>query len=189
MNTNLRHKLVDECNQVGVQYKDIPEDGEWHRTDLVSDPRGKGDGTIKIFRDGNGGIIKNWKTGESRLVFADSKPSENWGIEIRRDVIPSGGESQNNDELIDKASVAANRANQIWNTASPASPDHPYLINKKIDPCGVRQYRGFLIIPVIGDGEIQSLQFIAGDGKKTFLKKGRITGGYYMIQENKECTM
>jgi putative DNA primase/helicase len=79
-------------------------------------------------------------------------------------------------------SRARDLAKAIWTRATPASMDHPYLVNKRVKPYGVRQCRDELLIPVrdVG-GELLSLQFIAPDGKKRFLPGGRVAGGHFII--------
>ena len=53
-----------------IVYRDVPADGRIHETDVEDDSRGRGDGRIKLFADGAGGIVCNWK-GETRPFFAD----------------------------------------------------------------------------------------------------------------------
>jgi len=71
----------------------------------------------------------------------------------------------------------------IWNAATTANDDHPYLVRKGIKANGARLHQGVLVIPVRSGGELHSLQFIAEDGSKRFLNGGRIiiTGGYFSI--------
>jgi len=77
---------------------------------------------------------------------------------------------------------AKKKAARIWNNAKPALDDHPYLIRKGIKAHGARQYKSALIVPVEDKaGEIASIQFIAGDGSKRFLKGGSVVGGSFTI--------
>ena len=77
---------------------------------------------------------------------------------------------------------AAVKAASIWNTATPANDDHPYLVRKGIKANGARLHKGALVIPVLSGSAIQSLQFINDDGSKRFLSSGRITGGYFSTE-------
>jgi hypothetical protein len=61
----LNDALRAACAEVGIVDRDVPADGRWHKTDIDGDPRGRGDGRIKLFPDGEGGIVWNWK-GEIR---------------------------------------------------------------------------------------------------------------------------
>jgi len=87
---------------------------------------------------------------------------------------------------------ASQTANHIILNAKPASLCHEYLQRKNINPYGVLfgsvlSYKDNLIIPVYGTkcpyiGLVQSLQFIAPNGDKRFMKQGKKAGGYYPIQ-------
>lgn len=73
---------------------------------------------------------------------------------------------------------AKKRAEQIWEHALQASIIHPYLRAKGIQPHNARSLRGDLVLPVLADGKMHSLQFIGPDGLKKFLPRGRVAGGY-----------
>jgi putative DNA primase/helicase len=96
-----------------------------------------------------------------------------------------------------KHASAKDRAAEIWNAATPASNDHPYLVRKGRKAHGLRLYRGALVIldmPCDGslivparnvEGVIQSLQFIhsehrEGDNKR-FLPGGDLKGCYFPV--------
>jgi len=76
---------------------------------------------------------------------------------------------------------AAEKAASIWNAATTANDDHPYLVRKGIKANGARLHQGVLVIPVRSGSELHSLQFIAEDGSKRFLSGGRISGRYFSI--------
>jgi putative DNA primase/helicase len=71
MTGSLQEAQRAACAKVGVIYRDVPNDGRWHPADIEGDARGRGDGRIKIFPDGKGGIVHNWKENESKIFFAD----------------------------------------------------------------------------------------------------------------------
>ncbi|MEY8688399.1 MAG: PriCT-2 domain-containing protein [Leptothrix sp. (in: b-proteobacteria)] len=105
------------------------------------------------------------------------------------------------------AMAAADRAKKLWDSASPAPADHPYLVRKGISPEGLRvtewnadivdedtgevykrRVAGALLIPIwSGPGRISSLQgvFPSADNKlkrdKDYLRDGRKRGGYCVI--------
>ena len=76
---------------------------------------------------------------------------------------------------------ARTRAVEIWHAAPPAADDHPYLISKGISAHGLRVYEGALVIPMRDGADMHSLQFIAADGTKQFLKGGRTRGCYFLV--------
>lgn len=68
---------------------------------------------------------------------------------------------------------AREHALKIWNSAKPASSNHPYLKRKQISAFIARQRRDLLIVPIVDfDHQIWSLQFISNDGSKKLLTGG-----------------
>ena len=80
-----------------------------------------------------------------------------------------------------EAAAAVQRAKDLWAAAGAAKADHPYLVAKGIEPVGIRQSGETLLVPVYRDGGLASLQFIAQDGTKRFLKGGSVEGGYASV--------
>lgn len=79
---------------------------------------------------------------------------------------------------------AAERAAAIWEKATPATADHPYLVRKGIQPHGARTHTsGALIVPVYDAEKLHSLQFIPAlpEEKKRFITGGRKEGCYFLI--------
>lgn len=85
--------------------------------------------------------------------------------------------------------AAAQRAQTIWDAALLAPPDHPYLAQKQVRPCGlcVDEINN-LIVPVLINGALTSLQFIDVDGGKKFLAGGNVKGGSFTIGELTESS-
>ncbi|MDD5460332.1 MAG: toprim domain-containing protein [Methylococcales bacterium] len=84
-----------------------------------------------------------------------------------------------------KHEAAAKKAAYIWNHATYATTQHPYLIRKRIDPHGAKLGRGnTLIIPQYNAaGELVNLQFISEDGGKRFLSGGQKKGCFLTLGE------
>lgn len=82
-----------------------------------------------------------------------------------------------------KQETAADTSISIWNNASDASDDHPYLKTKGVKCHGLKiTGDGRLIIPRWdSSGEIASLQFIDQDGDKKFKGGGKSTGTFYCV--------
>lgn len=88
-------------------------------------------------------------------------------------------------ELAEKRADAAETAAEIWAAASPASDDHPYLVRKQISASGLKVAGdGRLIAPLLMDGQLVSLQYIAADGQKLFMKGGRTAGASWLIGDH-----
>ena len=71
-------------------------------------------------------------------------------------------------ERAKKAEISADTVQMIWSEAISASPDHPYLTAKGIQPNGSRLTGdGRLIVPLFdADGALSSLQYISNDEKR-----------------------
>lgn len=85
---------------------------------------------------------------------------------------------------------AADTAIQIWEGATEASDDHPYLRAKGIEAHGARVTGdGRLIIPMYVDGELSSLQFIDANGQKKFLGSGAVSGAAHIVGAPSQGTL
>lgn len=79
-------------------------------------------------------------------------------------------------------SEAAKRAQTIWGQAATAPDDHPYLQKKQVHPHGLRvDAENRLLIPVMLDGTLSSLQFIDANGGKQFLHGGAVKSGSFTL--------
>jgi putative DNA primase/helicase len=99
---------------------------------------------------------------------------------------------------------AAKKARDIWTAAIPARGDHPYLTCKRVSPVESLQVieaaevvaiagyepksRGeplagrLLVAPVKVAGELSTVEFIDGPGRKAALYGGKKAGGYWAAQ-------
>jgi putative DNA primase/helicase len=189
---NLDEALRAACAQVGIIYRDVPADGHFHRTDTDGDAHGKCDGTIKLFPDGEGGIVCNWR-GEQQVFFVDDgltlSESERHERDQRRGEAMRKAEAAKAGEQADAASKAA----AIWKTAKPAPTNHPYLVRKGIKPHGAKvQADEWLLIPMRdAAGKLWNIERIApekpadGSTDKKGLFHGKRTGCYCSIGTTK----
>lgn len=75
-------------------------------------------------------------------------------------------------------------AQDMYKSAKPANPNHPYLIKKQIPPGDIRQDGQNLLIPLRhADGTIWNLQQINHKGFKLFLNGGRVKHCFHQIGE------
>ena len=97
-------------------------------------------------------------------IGRDLSPAENMAI-LRRQ---SEAKAERDLARQRKAEVAASTVETIWRDAIAASPDHPYLKRKGIEPHGARLTGdGRLIVPLYAaDGDLASLQYISDDEKR-----------------------
>jgi len=192
---NLNVVLQNACSEIDITYKTVPYDGKWYRT---STKAGTDDaGTIKVFPDGQGGIIKNWKTGEQKEFFINSRetlsPEQK---EARRKGIDAAIQLRRNLETA-QAKYAAESATKLLSQAQPCV-HHPYLTSHGITPHSsikclgaqsvgqtLRGKNGFLsgdllLIPITRDQQVVSLEFIDSSGNKSILPQSSKKGGYWL---------
>ena len=165
--------------ELGAAPSNIIADGKIHR---FSAGKNKGDKSAwYIFHDGDftAGKFDDWKTGEQHTWHRNGACRLSQEDRSRIKVQQAQREAE-----IDKAQKrAAKEASALWEKASPASSNHPYLAKKKVSAPSIREDGGKLIIPVRIGGEITSLQTIDATGRKMFLKDGRVSGGFFQFGE------
>lgn len=137
-------------------------------------------GYALMFEDQEGGIVGDWRTGESHVWQAKrdrpftQEEKRAWLAKVEQQKREAQAQREREE------SEAAARANAIWR-AAPKAEDHPYLRAKGIKPHCARLHEGALVIPMSADKSIRSLQFIQPDGGKKFLSGGRAKGCYQGI--------
>lgn len=90
--------------------------------------------------------------------------------------------AQREKELAALREDAAQSASAQWDAAPLASDEHPYLQRKGITNPGLRVASdGRLMAPMFIGSDLVSLQMIAPDGQKRFLKGGKTGGAWWAI--------
>lgn len=146
---------------------DRADDAGWYVLHIDGIPAGS-------FGDWRSGLKQNWCAKPDREMSA--KERHEHGIRVECAL-----RQRETDERLRHAE-AAQRAQQFWNGAKPAPANHPYLMRKSIHPHGLRvDAEGRLIVPVMIDGTLSSLQYIDTEGGKLFLPGGAVQGGSYTI--------
>ncbi len=190
---SLEDAARDACARAGLEYRSgIPQDGNWHRLNVINDRRGQDDGAIKLFPDGEGGIVWNWKTDYYEPFFRTraNPPTEAElaaQAKVRREA----------EQERERARVnARGRAKSLWEQGDPVGPaGHPYLTKKGVGDHGIRVIRGMrrgeghddtLVIPVWRAGELITVQLISTGGVKRFLKHSTPKGGHLILNHRDE---
>lgn len=170
------------------------------KVDAMDGKKGNGAGRIKIFADGKGGVISNWKTGAKGTFFLNAEDQSTAMSDAEKQRIEKERRKREIEEAARK-DRAGKRALAIWQDAKPAPLDHPYLIAKQIKPHGARVAAwkriftddgghkktviidNALLIPLFdADGKIRSLQAIFPakhsllERNKDFLPGGGLAG-------------
>lgn len=125
------------------------------------------------FGDWRSGLVQTWRADIGRGLTPAEEAAHRTRIEAMR--------KQREADEARQREEAKQRAAAIWQEATEAAEDHPYLIRKGIKPHGARCHKGQAVIPMRDGSEIHSLQFIGPDGDKRFLTGGRVSGCYFSI--------
>ncbi len=191
------------CIAVGVIQKNVPLDGRWHSADLYDDPRGRGDGRVKLFTDGSGGIVWNHKSGSKEVFFDNNNRFQALSPEQKKE--RARKQRQAEVERQERRDIAARKACSLWNKAVPVD-SHPYLTSKGINSNGtkvaswLRRYqdengkwrqisiKNALLIPLFNcDGKLRNLQAIFPQEcpklgrSKDFLPGGQLKSVFWWI--------
>lgn len=169
----LDDSLTAALHQVGFDDLDHePEPGRLHRF-------GKGKARwVKVFPDGDGAVFGDWRdqsyTWQRRREGPPPDAAELAALRARAAEAAKQAEAEREHGYEEAArKAAATRA-----ASTPASDRHGYLVRKKIKAHIARERNGALVIPVLdAEGNIQSVQSINPDGRKSFLPGGRTKGG------------
>ncbi len=175
--------LLDAMRALGIEPAEpslIVADGLLRRFHVEGDKPGTLNGWAVLHDDHGaagtwrGGATCAWSTRSSTRM---SRPERD---AFRTKVREDKGKAQRQREV--EQQHAAHRATRLWTLATPASPDHPYLLHKQVRPGNARQ-RGDLLVLLVQDiaGHARSLQFIAGDGTKKLLTGGAKRGNFILV--------
>lgn len=162
---------------------EVVGDGKLHRYRVQGDKSGSSNGWY-VFHlcDKPYGAFGSWKAGHSCTWSAENPESMSAADrEMYRQRMREAAAARDAEQRLVQA-AAAKRALDLWEKAKPADGNHAYLVKKRVQAYGLRLLRQQLVVPLRDvDGALHSLQFIAGDGRKTFLTGGRKRGCYHAI--------
>jgi putative DNA primase/helicase len=161
---------------IGLRLDRAVADGEIHRCAVADKPHGR-PGWYVLHRPPIGrafGAFGRWDQGAAHHAWteggASSPPSD-----AERAAIAAAKRSAA-DRQRRGWQRTAERARALWEAASPAPADHPYLRAKAIPPGRFRQLGERLLVSLRDADRLWSVQTIAPDGEKRFLTGGRVEG-------------
>lgn len=142
-------------------------------------------GWYVAFDDGKGpagGAFGDWRQGMESTWRADIGRDLSTMEQMQHASRMRDLKAQREKELIELRQSAAETAASIWESAQLASDEHAYIKRKGITNPGLRLHTdGRLIAPLYSGDDLVSLQFIASDGSKLFLKNGKAAGAWWAI--------
>ncbi|MDD2388505.1 MAG: AAA family ATPase [Desulfobacterales bacterium] len=173
-------------NGISCQTEIIPDD-ELHR--FKPEDRNNPDAWYVLHLDGiPAGSYGDWKTGAS-FTWCEKNQSEMTQPERAEYTRHIEAQKQRRDAEQKKIhGKARQEALKIWEAASPATQEHPYLKRKQVQPYGVKvDEQGRLVVPARdADGKIHTIERITPDGEKRFLKNGAKQGFFFEIPGSTE---
>lgn len=162
----------------GLRPRDVVPDGLWHRCPTDDHPT-KRNGAFLLRVDGRMGWFKNFATDDGFSSWAlegEFTPAQ------RLKAAADTSAAREREAQYRRASVASCRT--YWAGLKSVRSGHPYLTAKKLDMlgcAGVRVDGDLLVIPVMRNGLVMSVQTIASDGQKRFRTGCPVKGGTYLL--------
>lgn len=169
----------------------LPEmDGKLHRVPVMGEAASGRSGAYTGFLDGHpAGYIQNFSTGYVERWKASS-PSSVLSETDKARLRAEAAQNRQTREIEQEKSYgkAAEIASDLYQQAKTSgSWPHPYLMRKNVNAYGIRYNGDDLMIPIYSLGEekhLMSLQTISEEGRKSFLKGGKVQGGAFLIGAN-----
>jgi putative DNA primase/helicase len=170
---------------IGAAPENIIADGSLHRFKID----GKLNGAYCLHLDGKPagyfedfkqGIKTNWKSSVGFIPLSDFQKQQHAKKRLADDAKRQAKE-------VAKHQAAALKAASIWQAATSADANHPYLKAKGIKPHGARQlgWDQALIIPIYNANNVLvNVHYIAKDGTKRFLFGAKKKGCFSIIGDH-----
>lgn len=201
MTADLQAAAENACAELGVIFRPVPTDGRFHYLDAEGKAPRNGAGRIKLFPDGEGGMVWNHVTGDTCTFWArNDRLLTPAGVEERGHRAKEEREKAER-ELAEARQKAAAVAGKVWK-ASATPVDSLYWQRKQVEPtdtireiqldCLVNligyhpKAKGWpltgeriQIVPVCGDRGISSIEMIDETGLKAGLADGQKKGCFW----------
>ena len=149
------------------------------------DSKGRKNGWAILYLDARpAGAFGNYRMNTGTLKWKADSNRPALSAEERRSLQREWKQARErrDEERQNNETQAALAAGDLWRSAQDATPDHPYVVCKQIDPKLMRENSGELLVPMCDQcGRLWNLQRIKPNGEKRFLKGGRIDGLFSLI--------
>lgn len=189
--------FADAMQAAGFLPPSIETDTEhFVRFDAPGDKKGKANGFYKLkLGDYPVGWFGDWKTGEQvQWFYQDKTASPLTDAEraaIKREQARLKADAAAARDL--RHAEIAEQASAMWKRATSDTDGFQYLARKQVEvPKGLKLYTAkdgtrLLAVPMYafdGNGapQLTNLQLVDGDGKKQFLKGGKVEGAFFSIR-------
>ena len=179
----IEHAFKNHCAELGVIFtKHLIADGKLHREHVEGDKTGTKNAAYILHADDRpAGWLQHFNSGvTSRWTLSGQR--EPMSATMRQQI-----EADRQARKVEQALLhedAANKARYTWSNAKTVTEQgqHQYLINKRIEPHGLRAFNGVLVVPIYDEHKrMVNLQLIQADGTKRFLSGGKKKGCFSVI--------
>jgi len=162
----------------GLLPRDVVADGRWHRCPTTSHPKKK-NGSFKFAADGLIGWCLDYAVHSEPLTWRQDK---------------SDAPAKIDHAAIDRRQAQARRdlvratqaARSFYLGCKPLRGGHPYLASHGLAMTGCFGLKidaeGWIVVPVLLDGNLMSVQRISPDGDKRFWSGASVKAGSYAVE-------
>lgn len=128
-------------------------------------------------------IWGDWRQGIEQTIKADTGRKLTVADEMAHVARVAAAKAARDLERKKQNEAAASTVEIIWSEGAAASPEHPYLKRKGIQPHGAKiTGDGRLMVPLFdSDGALASLQYIDAEGGKLYHPGGSVGGKFCII--------
>jgi len=125
----------------------------------------------------------DWRQGIEQTIKAETGKKWTVADEMAHVARVAAAKAARDLERKKQNEAAASTVEIIWSEGAAASPEHPYLKRKGIQPHGAKiTGDGRLMVPLFdSDGALASLQYIDADGGKLYHPGGSVSGKFCML--------
>ena len=156
----------------------LVNDRRTHRCQVEGKKRSNRSGEYMLTDDGGMGGYRNWAAGGEWTVWLAAKPSQ---LSAEQRFAFLAQQRAAADVAREERAAARHKAVSMC-TAAIEGP-HPYLDRKGICSNGSRVLGDMLLVPMRDwEGEMHSVQTIASNGEKRFLRGGRLGGCFHWVR-------
>lgn len=178
---------VDAMRSAGMAPVDLSQiraDGGFCRFDAEGDRRHKRAAWCRIWTDGPRPVVVfgHWSRQISETVVLGDGSALSPAERERQRIAFEHARAARDVQTRHQQEQARTTAESQWLEAGSANDFHPYLVRKRVDAAGLRERHGALLIALRDEkGKIWNIQRISPDGKKRFLRGGRVKGLFHWI--------
>ena len=160
---------------------DIIDDGKLHRFSTSNKKQDAAGWYVLNAAPIPAGCFGDWRKNILEKWCAKDKQSMTARERVESLRIMAQAREQCQKTRVEQQKQAALKAKRLWKSATTATPNHPYLVKKRIPAYCARQLGTSLVLPIVNlNNDIKSLQFIRPDSNKRLLANG-IKQGHFIV--------